>query len=96
MFRAGFVIRYVHVLDIYSSARRHGVADKDIEHAMQHAIVVAEDDEGKGLYLGPDRAGNLLEVVCVIRAGGSEVVIHAMPMRSGYESLLRELGEAGD
>lgn len=46
------------------------------------------------LYLGPDRAGNLLEVVSVMREDGTEIVIHAMPMRRIYEPLLRELGDA--
>jgi hypothetical protein len=44
------------------------------------------------LYLGPDRAGNLLEVVTVQRVDQSEVVIHAMPMRRTYERLLPEKG----
>jgi len=83
-------------LDIFPSARRHGIVDEDIEHAVQQAMLAAEDEEGKCLFLGPDRAGNLLEVVTVIREDGSEVVIHAMPMRRMYESLLRETGEAND
>jgi hypothetical protein len=45
---------------------------------------------------GPDRAGNLLEVVSVPRDDGTEVVIHAMPMRKIYESLLRDRGDADD
>ncbi|MGI8807925.1 MAG: hypothetical protein ACR2KK_08815 [Acidimicrobiales bacterium] len=44
------------------------------------------------LYLGPDRAGNLLEIVSVVRDDGTEIVIHAMRMRRGYESLLRQKG----
>ena len=77
-------------MDIYSSARRHGIADEDIEHAVEHALIQAEDEEAKVLYIGADRTGNLLEVVSVIREDGSELVIHAMPMRSMYEWLLRE------
>ena len=83
-------------MDIYPSARKHGVTDDDIEHAVQHAMVAAEQDDGKVLYLGADRAGNLLEVVSVARDDGTEVVIHAMPMRRTYESLLREKGGADD
>lgn len=55
-------------------------------------MVVADQDDGKALYLGADRAGNLLEVVSVVREDGSEVVIHAMPMRRMYEALLTEQG----
>jgi hypothetical protein len=47
-------------------------------------------------YLGPDRAGKLLEVVSVLRDDGSEVVIHAMRMRRMYESWLRDKGDADD
>lgn len=83
-------------MEILSSARKHGVSDEDIQHAVGHALVVADSDEDvdKVLYLGPDRAGNLLEVVAALRADDTEVVIHAMPMRAMYESLLRDLGEA--
>lgn len=40
------------------------------------------------LYLGPDRAGNLLEVVILERDDGSELAIHAMKMRKQYQHLL--------
>jgi hypothetical protein len=81
------------VVEIYDSARRHGVSDSDIEHCIDHAMVVAEDDEDKVLYLGPDRAGNLLEIVTVQRDDDTEVVIHAMPIRRIYEDLLPEAGD---
>jgi hypothetical protein len=57
-----FAIRYCDV-EIYGSARKHGVADDDIAHAIEHALAVGEQADGKVLYLGPDRAANLLEVV---------------------------------
>jgi hypothetical protein len=83
-------------VQIYRSARKHGVGDDDIAHAVEHALVAAEDDTGKCLYLGPDLAGNFLEVISVLKEDGDEVVIHAMPMRPMYESLLRDLGDADD
>ena len=79
-------------MEIYHSARKHGVVDDDIVHAADHALAVGEEDDGKVLYLGPDRAGNLLEVVSVARDDGSAIVIHAMPMRSKYEPFLRGEG----
>ena len=81
-------------MDIYESARKHGIGDDDIRHAVTHALVVA-DEQGtsKVLYLGPDRAGNVLEIVTVLREDDTEVVIHAMPMRRTYEPLLRRMGE---
>ena len=66
--------------------------DDDIAHAVAHALVAADEEAGKVLYLGADRAGNLLEVVAVVREDGTEVVIHAMRMRRIYEPLLRETG----
>lgn len=79
-------------MDIYPSARKHGISDVDIEHAVDHALAAGEQDDGKVLYLGPDRAGNLLEIVSVLREDGTEIVIHAMGMRRGYESFLRDKG----
>jgi hypothetical protein len=78
-------------VEIYRSARKHDVQRDDVAHAIAHPLVVAEQDDGKVLYLGPDRAGNLLEVVSVASDDGTEVVIHAMPMRRMYESLLEQM-----
>ena len=81
-------------MEIYESARKHGINDEDIRHGVKNALVAAdENDTGKVLYLGPDRAGNLLEIVTVLRDDGTEIVIHAMKMRRIYESLLGEIGE---
>jgi len=55
--------------------------------------MAGEDGEDKCLYRGPDYAGNILEVVTVIRIDGTELVIHAMRLRRMYESLLQEMGE---
>ena len=80
-------------MEIYDSARRHGIGDEDIIHAVEHALAVGEQDDGKVLYLGPDRAGSLLEVVAVSRDDGTEIVIHAMRMRRRYQPFLRGEGE---
>lgn len=81
-------------MDIYASARKHGIVDLDILHAIEHALAAGDQDDGKVLYLGPDRAGNLLEIVAVVREDDSEVVIHAMRMRPSYEPFLRGKGDA--
>ena len=65
------------------------MVDEDIEHALTHALVLAELDDDKTLYLGPDRSSNLLEVVVVIRQEAPALVIHAMAMRRQYEPYLR-------
>ena len=44
---------------------------------------------GGVLYLGPDRAANVLEVISVARDDGSEIVIHVMRMRAKCEPFLR-------
>jgi hypothetical protein len=76
-------------VEILPSAYRHGITSRDIDHAIAHALVVEEigDDPLRYLALGPDRAGNLLELVVLDRTNGP-AVIHAMPMRSQYRRLL--------
>ncbi|WP_346925099.1 hypothetical protein [uncultured Arthrobacter sp.] len=75
-------------MDIHESARKHGVADEDIEHAAEHAMAIDDQDGDTRLYLGPSRAAELLEVVTVVRDDGSELAIHAMKMRAKYQRLL--------
>ncbi len=81
-------------MDIYQSAGRHGIADEDMLHAIEHALVVGDRDDGKVLYPGPDRAATLLEVVAVVREDGSEIVIHAKRMHAKYEPFLRGEGDS--
>lgn len=80
-------------VEIYASARKHGIHDLDINHAVENALAGGEQDDGKVLYLGPDRAGNMLEVASVLRDNGTELVIHAMAMRKRYESFLSDPGD---
>lgn len=76
-------------MEIGWSARKHGIDDAHIEHAMEHAVTIKVQDDGASLYIGPaSRSGALLEVVKVIRDDGSELVIHAMPIRAKHERLL--------
>lgn len=76
---------------IHTSARKHGVADADIRHAIDHAFVIEDigEDPDRWLVLGPDRAANMLEVVVLITVEGTQLAIHAMGMRPTYERLLR-------
>ncbi len=84
-----FVVQYLCV-DIHPSARRHGIADDDMLHAIEHSMVVEDlgEDPDRWLVVGPDRAANLLEVVVLITAEGDEMIIHAMPLRTLYRKLL--------
>lgn len=76
---------------IHASARKHGVADADIRHAIDHALVIEDigEDPDRWLVLGPDRAANMLEVVVLTTVEGTQLAIHAMGMRPTYERLLR-------
>jgi hypothetical protein len=75
-------------VEIHPSARKHGLADEDIEHAMRHALAIDDQADDTRLYVGPSRSADLLEVVTIARNDGSELVIHAMRMRPKYRPLL--------
>jgi hypothetical protein len=75
---------YDTLVEIHESARKHGVADEDIEHAVEQAMATDDQDDDTRLYIGPE----LLEVVTIVRDDGSELAIHAMPMRRKYQQLL--------
>ena len=85
-------------VELHRSARRHGIRDDDIRHAADHPVVVVDvdpdADPAKLLLIGPDTAGNLLEVVMLILTGDQLLAIHAMPLRRGYYDLLPESGGA--
>jgi hypothetical protein len=76
-------------VEIHPSARKHGIADEDIEHAM----AIEDQDDDTRLYLGPSRSADLLEVVTIVRDDGSELAIHAMKMRAKYQRLLPKEGD---
>jgi hypothetical protein len=80
-------------MEIRDSARRHGIADPDIEHAISNAMaagpVETNVDQIDGvLYIGPDRAGRMLEVVTVEDIEDGEVAVHAMKLRKTYQRYL--------
>lgn len=73
-------------MKIVPAARKHGLDDLDIEHAVRNAIrVISQGD--RDFYIGADRTGRLLEVV-VLDDDGEPVAIHAMALRPKfYEQL---------
>jgi hypothetical protein len=77
-------------VEIHPSARRHGIPDDDILHAIDHSIVVDDlgEDPDRWLVIGPDCAANLLELIVLISAEGDGLIIHAMPLRAVYRKLL--------
>lgn len=80
-------------MEIHQAARKHGIADEDIRHAVEQAVVGYALEQGDGeprrsLLLGPDRAGNLLEIVALELDDGDRIAIHAMRMRPSYTDFL--------
>jgi hypothetical protein len=79
-------------VEFHRSARRHGIDHERIQHVVDNAIVVVDIDEHadppKVLVIGPDSAGNLLEVILLQLADGRLMAIHAMPLRPIYHELL--------
>ena len=76
---------------INTSARRHGIEDGDIRHAITHAVFsddINPDPLIRRLHLGPNRAGNMLEVVTLHFDDGGVLAIHAMRMTKQYWRLL--------
>jgi hypothetical protein len=84
-------------VEVHRSARRHGIRDADIQHAADHPVVVVDldvdSDPPKILAIGPDRAGNLLEVILLELAADQLLAIHAMPLRRSFHDLLPEGGD---
>ncbi len=67
---------------ITDSARKHGIADEDILHAFRNPIAV--HDEELTVFIGGDRAGNLIELGVVESQEGQPVIVHAMFAREKY------------
>ena len=76
-------------MEIHPSARKHGIADEDIEHAIDNAMAIDDQEDDVRLYLGPARNADLLEVGTIIRTDGTELAIHAMRLRPKYRGLLQ-------
>lgn len=74
-------------MEIADSARRHGIDDQDILHAVRVPFRRVHHAEDRVLIIGPDRGGRLLEVV-VIDSEEDAAVIHAMPLRRKFYDYL--------
>ena len=90
-FADSFVLRYTGV-QIHESALKHGISDLDIRHACTNSSDMFELDqesyEIKILIIGPDSAGNLLEVIGLEINNQSLLIIHAMKIRKSMMNLL--------
>jgi hypothetical protein len=68
---------------VLHSAARHGVAEEDALHAWAFAIDAFPVREGMVMYVGPDRAGNLLEIG-VVDWHEDLAIVHAMRARPKF------------
>jgi hypothetical protein len=76
--------------EVAASARKHGIAERDMLHAIDNAIRYAEqeyDGELRMLVIGPDRVGRLLEIV-LVPADEPQRIIHADILRPSRSRLL--------
>ena len=73
-------------MEIADSARQHGVSDASIVHAWENAIKLADhvyEGEERLFVIGPDVAGNLLELVAVSVVEPTRI-IHADRLRPRF------------
>ena len=86
-----FVLRYAE-LKIHETALKHGISELDIHHLCANSSDIFELDqesyEIKILIIGPDSAGNLLEVIGLEINDQSLLIIHAMKIRKSMVTLL--------
>jgi hypothetical protein len=72
-------------------AFKHCYDKQAIPHALEHAVVVVDldpdADPPKVLAIGPDPAGDLLELIW-LELAEVQLVIHAMPLRPVFHNLL--------
>ena len=69
---------------ILASARKHGVTDDDMIHALRHHWrAFKTDDPAVTMFIGPSINGDPLEIGVVTDDDGT-AVIHAMPARSKF------------
>ena len=72
-------------------ARRHGIPDQDIIHAWENAMRIVEyeyDGDERLLIIGPDRSGEMLELVAV-PADMPTRIIHADQLQPNRFDYLR-------
>jgi hypothetical protein len=71
-------------------ARRHGISDPDIWHAIRTAVRKIDMDDDLTMLIGPARDGTPLEIGLLDINGEDPVVIHAMRLRPKFYSFIRQ------
>jgi hypothetical protein len=73
------------VVEIVDSARKHGISDDDIIHAVRHQIRAIRPSVDRMFLIGADRNGQLLEIVMLDATDEDPpCVIHAMKLRPKF------------
>jgi hypothetical protein len=70
-------------------ARKHGVDDEDVRHAIRNMIRTVSESDDLIMVIGPDRRGKPLEIGILGPASDDPVVIHAMRLRPKFQRFLR-------
>jgi hypothetical protein len=79
---------YVVYVRIGVPARKHGVVEVDIWHAVRSAMRRVVVDEELTMLIGPACDGALLEIGVLDLDGDDAVVIHAMALRPKFYRFL--------
>jgi hypothetical protein len=69
-------------------ARKHGVADADMQHAARTAMRRVAMDEDLTMLIGAAVDGALLEIGVLDFEGDDPVIVHAMPLRPRFYGFL--------
>ncbi|MBA3991604.1 MAG: hypothetical protein H0X54_11320 [Propionibacteriales bacterium] len=69
-------------------ARKHGLPDEDIWHAVRNATRLVGMDDELTMLIGPGRDAMMLEIGVLGFEGDDSVVIHAMPLRPKFYRFL--------
>ena len=79
----------VVAFEILPSARKHGISDDDIRHAINNAVAAIRSANQPDLtmLIGPATASRLLEIG-VLSADDNDFVIHAMRARPKYLAMI--------
>ena len=72
-----------------ASAHKHGVFDDDIRHAINNVIgsITRPDQPDFTMLIGPDSKSALIEVG-ILETDDQDYVIHAMPARDRYLTMI--------
>jgi hypothetical protein len=73
---------------IGEAARKHGITEPDIWHAVRNAMRRIRLDDDLTMLIGPATDGALLEIGILDIEGDDPVVIHAQPLRSKFHRFL--------